>query len=156
MKAIKTASLFIGLGFFAATLASVPLASAGDHKIPDAPAEYQEMKNPHDYTEFDSESISEERFLKKAAKVYKRKCKKCHGSEGDGQGEASAEIQIKPTAFNVPGYLASRSDGQLLWITKYGSPDTEMKPFGPDSEQVKYSDEELWAVITVMRIKFTK
>lgn len=154
MKAIKTASLFIGLGFFAATMASVPLASAGDHKIPDAPADYQAMKNPIDYTEF--ESVNDERFLKKAAKVYERKCKKCHGTEGDGQGEAAAEIQIKPTAFNVPGYLAGRSDGQLLWITKYGSPDTEMKPFGPDSEQVKYSDEELWAVIAVMRMKFTQ
>ncbi len=107
------------------------------------------MENPIDMDDAD------DRFLKKLGKRYKRKCTKCHGEEGDGQGTAVAEMVIKPTAFNAPGYLESRKDGQLFWILLEGSEGTEMKSFGPDSE-AGFSEEKLWELIVYMRVKFTE
>ncbi|MBF0194123.1 MAG: cytochrome c [Magnetococcales bacterium] len=118
--------------------------------IPTAPAEFLEMENP-----YDPEDV-ERKFLKKAGKIYKRKCKKCHGADGDGQGSAAADIQDpKPTAFNVSGYMEDKQDGQLFWIIRDGSPDTEMNNFGPGSD-VNLSEDEIWRVITFMRSAFTK
>jgi mono/diheme cytochrome c family protein len=63
-------------------------------------------------------------------------------------------MEIKPTAFNEPGYLASRKDGQLYWISLEGSEGTDMEPFGPGTD-ANYSEEELWQVITYIRSSFT-
>ncbi|MCP4702152.1 MAG: c-type cytochrome [Gammaproteobacteria bacterium] len=145
MKATSALSLIVGLVFFATAAAN----AEEKHKIPDAPAKFLEMENPIDEDDVD------ERFLKKVGRLYKSKCKKCHGAEGDGQGSAAAEIEIKPTAFNVPDYLEGRKDGQLFWILKDGSEGTEMKGFGPGTE-AGFSEEELWKLVTFMRVKYTK
>ena len=76
----------------------------------------------------------DEGFLKKVGKLYKRKCKKCHGTEGDGKGSAADDMEIEPTAFTAPGYLKSRVDGQLYWILEKGSANTEMKAYGPGTD----------------------
>ncbi|MBF0380829.1 MAG: cytochrome c [Magnetococcales bacterium] len=118
--------------------------------IQTAPAEFLEMENPYDPEDVDR------KFLKKAGKIYKRKCKKCHGTEGDGQGSAAADIEKpKPTSFIEPGYMEGKQDGQLFWITRDGSPKTEMNAFGPGSE-VNLSEDEIWRVITFMRSAFTR
>ncbi len=122
---------------------------AGDmHKIPDAPPEYLDMVNPND------SSVVDERFLKKASKLYKLKCKKCHGIEGDGNGPNAESFEIKPAAFSKPGYLAQRKDGQLFWIMMYGSENTEMAPVGPDSD-IGLSEQQLWQLIAYLRYRFT-
>jgi cytochrome c len=144
MKA--TATLLLGLG---AVFLLISTAQADEsHQTPVAPAEYLEMESPIDLDDVD------DKFMKKVGRLYKSKCKKCHGEEGDGEGSAAADIVIKPTAFNAPGYLESREDGQLFWITKEGSKGTEMKAFGPGTD-VNLSDEEMWKLIAFMRVKFT-
>ena len=135
--------------FGAAMVASSAVAIAGDHQTPEAPAEYLEMTSPFSVDDAD------EKFLKKASRVYKSKCKKCHGEEGDGQGEAAGSMVLKPTDFTAAGYLEGRKDGQLFWITKYGSKDTEMKAFGVGSD-AGLPDEELWKVLTYIRSAFTQ
>ena len=141
MKAASKISLFLGIALFssAAVLNAAP---------PTAPAEYLAMENTFDLDDVDR------KWLKKAGKIYKRKCKKCHGTDGDGEGSAAADMTLKPTAFNAPGYMEGKKDGQLFYIIKEGSPDTEMKNFGPGSD-VNLSPEEIWKVITHMRSKFT-
>ncbi len=124
------------------------VAGGEEHRIPDAPAEYLEMVNPVDYKQVD------EAFLKQAGRLYKRKCSKCHGEEGDGQGSKAEFFIIKPAAFSSPGYLAGRKDGQLFWIMMNGSDDTEMEPVGPDSD-VGLSEEQLWQLIAYLRNRFT-
>ena len=79
---------------------------------------------------------------------------KCHGVEGDGQGSAAEDIEIKPTALNAPGYMDDKSDGQLFWIMLVGSEGTEMEGFGPDSD-TGLSEEKLWELVSYMRATFT-
>ena len=135
--------------FALVALLTVP-AMAANNVAPTAPAEFLAMENPYDPEDVDK------KFLKKAKKIYKRKCKKCHGTEGDGQGSAAQDIKApKPTSFIEAGYMESRQDGQLFWITRDGSPDTEMGKFGPGSE-VNLSEDEIWRVITYMRSAFTR
>ena len=123
-------------------------AHAQDHQTPVAPQEYLDMENPIDEDDVDDV------FLKKVKRTYKSKCSKCHGMEGDGEGSASEDIVIKPTAFNVPGYMEEKSDGQLFWIMELGSEGTEMEAFGPDSD-AGLSEEKLWELISYMRARFT-
>lgn len=143
MKIITALSFVLGAVFFGTAIAGE------DHKIATAPADYLEMENPNDVDDVD------DGFLKSAKKIYKRKCKKCHGKAGDGKGSAADDMEIKPTAFNEADYLEKRKDGQLFWIMIKGSEGTDMEPFGPGSD-VNLSEEEIWKVITYMRKEFTK
>jgi mono/diheme cytochrome c family protein len=144
MNAAGTLVLITGFLLFTFTMAT---AGQG-HKIPDAPPEYLALVNPINDEEVD------EKFLKKAGKLYKRKCRKCHGEKGDGKGPNAENFVIMPAAFSTPGYLATRKDGQLFWIMMNGSDGTEMAPVGPDSD-VGLSEEKLWQLIVYLRRTFT-
>jgi|TARA_B100001964_G_C14014933_1_gene501122 mono/diheme cytochrome c family protein len=133
----------------AIVLLVVGMAGAEERRIPVAPADYLKMENPFDVDRAD------EGFLKKAGKLYKRKCKNCHGKDGDGKGSKAEFFEIKPAAFSDPGYLKGRKDGQLFWILMNGSEGTEMEPKGPGSRE-NFSKEELWSLIVYMRKKFTR
>ncbi len=133
------------LGIFSLNMVAI----AAEHTTPTAPADYLAMESP-----IDMEDVDED-MLKKTKRLYKSKCKKCHGMEGDGEGSAAEDIEIKPTAFNAEGYMAGKKDGQLFWMTKLGSEGTEMEAFGPDSD-AGLSEEKLWKLIAYMRSNFTK
>jgi hypothetical protein len=120
------------------------------HKIPDAPPEYLVKKNIYKTTE----KFKDKKFIKKSGRAYKRKCRKCHGVNGDGMGSRAADFEIKPAAFAKPGYLKGRKDGQLYWIIENGSPDTEMPAHGFGS-RANLNSEEIWQLITFLRYKFT-
>jgi mono/diheme cytochrome c family protein len=140
MKIFSTLAILGLVGFMATPAVASP-------PVPTAPAEYLEMENTFDVDDVDK------KWLKKAGKIYKRKCKKCHGTEGDGQGTAAEDMVIKPTSFTAEGYMEGRKDGQLFWVIKNGITDSEMKAFGPGSD-VNLSEEEIWKVITFMRSAF--
>jgi len=142
IKLIK--SLLLGAIFTTATL-----STAFAHETPTAPADWLAKENIF------SEDDVDKAFLKKAKKLYKRKCKKCHGPKGDGKGSAAADLEIKPPAFNAAGYMADRKDGQFFWILMNGSEGTDMEPYGPGTD-VNLSEEQLWTLITYMRSAFTK
>ena len=144
MKQAGVMTFVLGLFF----LVAVMPASAEDHQTPVAPQDYLDMENPIDEDDVDED------FLKNPGKLYKRKCKKCHGTEGDGEGSAADDMEIKPTDFTAPGYLEGKSDGQLFWIIEVGSEGTEMEGFGPDSD-AGLSEEKLWELVSYMRSKFT-
>ena len=143
MEPATVMSIFLA---FALLFAGVTFAQ--DHQTPIAPQEYLDMENPIDEDDVDDD------FLKRVKRTYKSKCKKCHGPEGDGQGSAAEDIEIKPTAFNTPGYMDEKSDGQLFWISLYGSEDTEMEGFGPESE-AGLSEEKIWELVSYIRVKYT-
>jgi mono/diheme cytochrome c family protein len=143
MKKLILTPFILGLIFlFVATPAAA-------HETPVAPQDYLDMENPIDEDDIDDV------FLKKVKKTYKRKCSKCHGASGDGEGSAAEEIEIKPTAFNVPGYFDEKSDGQLFWIIEAGSEGTEMEGYGPDSD-TGYSEEKLWGLVSYIRTAFSE
>lgn len=145
MKKADMMSLILGLIFLVITTAA---PGAADHQTPVAPQEYLDMENPIDEDDVDDV------FLKQVSRTYKSKCKKCHGMSGDGQGSAAEDIEIKPTAFNAPGYMESKSDGQLFWIILNGSEGTEMEAYGPDSD-AGLSEEKLWELVSFMRAEYT-
>jgi mono/diheme cytochrome c family protein len=146
---MKVASALTIIQGFVLFIVAITAAAEEKHEIPEAPAEYLSMTNPINYEEVDEE------FLKKVGKLYKRKCSKCHGEEGDGKGSKAEFFVIKPAAFSSPGYLAQRKDGQLFWIMTNGSDGTEMEPVGPDSD-VGLSEENLWQLIAYLRSSFTR
>ncbi len=143
----RTGIAFFVLGFI--FLVAAGTSSAEEFEIPDAPQEYLDMENPIDEDDVDED------FIKKTHRLYKSKCRKCHGTEGDGEGSAAEDIEIKPTALNAPGYLEGREDGQLFWVTMYGVEGTEMEGFGPESD-AGLSEEKIWQLISYMRAKFTQ
>ncbi|MBF0180547.1 MAG: c-type cytochrome [Magnetococcales bacterium] len=145
MRASKVLVAMLG----AVALFSVQTASAADRQIPTAPADFLSKTSPIKADEAD------EAVLKEGNKMYTKKCAKCHGETGDGKGSAAGELTIKPSNMSAPGYMASRKDGQLFWIAMNGSPNTDMKGFGPGSEQ-NFSEEEIWKIIAYMRSAFTK
>ena len=141
MKIKNVQALVLGAVF--AILATAPAVA---HETPTAPSDWLAKMNP--YTEDDLE-------MKKVMKLYKRKCKKCHGMKGNGKGSAAGDLEIKATAFNEPGYLEGRKDGQLFWMLMEGSEGTDMEPFGPGTD-VNLSEEQLWQLIVYMRSAYTK
>lgn len=150
MKAALTLACIPVLALCAVTAATAGgEASGGEHQIPEAPAEFLEMTNPIDYETVD------EAFLKQVGKLYERKCSKCHGENGDGNGSKAEFFIIKPAAFSAPGYLAQRKDGQLFWIAMNGSEGTEMESVGPYSD-VGLSEEKIWQLIAYIRRTFTR
>lgn len=146
------ATAFLATAFLATALltaAAFPAAAGGERQIPTAPAEFLALENPVGADEMEGA------FLKKTARLYKRKCKSCHGAEGDGNGSKAEFLEIKPAAFASPGYLAGREDGQLFWIIMHGSAGTEMEPRGPGTRE-NLSEREIWSLIAYIRHAFTR
>lgn len=139
----KTRNVFAivaGIGF----LTALP-ALAADRQIPVAPQNYLDMKNPL----ADSQAA-----VGRGESLY-RKCTKCHGSKGDGQGNSAGGLEIKPTNFTAPGYLKGRADGQLFFIIEKGSPNTDMEPWGTGSD-ANLPKDDIWSLIAYLRKTFTK
>lgn len=77
-------------------------------------------------------------------------CVACHGPGGQGIGEDVDRSLLKgplPADFTSPPWQAARTDGELMWILKNGSPGTAMAPFVP----AVLSEREAWLVIRYLR-----
>jgi mono/diheme cytochrome c family protein len=78
-------------------------------------------------------------------------CRACHGT--DGKGLSGPDIEpgsLKgplPRNFTDKAWQAKRTDGELMWILKNGSPGTDMGPFIP----LVLTEEEAWQVILYVR-----
>ncbi|HSA87693.1 MAG TPA: cytochrome c [Nitrospira sp.] len=83
-------------------------------------------------------------IVEKGKVVYSGKgtCFNCHGIDGDGKGPAAAGLDPSPRNFQHHGFWRHRTEGELFWVIKHGSPGTAMIGFG----QV-LSDDEIWAVV---------
>lgn len=141
MKKTRLLAIATGIGLIVSAS-----AIAADRQVPTAPKDYLDMKNPVT----DSADAAD-----RGKNVYQRKCKKCHGVNGDAKAAASSDQEIKPVAFTAPGYLKGRADGQMFFIIEKGSPNTDMEAYGPGSE-TNLSKEDIWSVIAYLRKTFTK
>lgn len=142
MKSMRALLLVPGLILFMAA------ANAEPRIIPDAPAEALARTNP-----ITAESFNKMTY-RRVARLYKNKCKKCHGVKGDGQGPRADEMIIKPARFSDPGYLSGRKDGQLFWIIANGSPGTDMPAHGPGT-RINLTEDEIWRLVYYLRKSFT-
>ena len=82
--------------------------------------------------------------IEKGKLVYNGKggCVTCHGIDGDGKGPGAVNMNPSPRNFQHHGFWRHRTEGELFWVIKHGSPGTAMIAFGS-----VLSDEEIWALI---------
>lgn len=73
-------------------------------------------------------------------------CFNCHGTDGGGNGPAAAKMNPSPRNFRHHGFWRHRTEGEIFWVIKHGSPGTAMIGFGP-----VLSDDEIWSVIQYER-----
>jgi mono/diheme cytochrome c family protein len=107
---------------------------------PDQRAEVNTWTSPHP----DSPEILAEG---KALYEGKGTCVNCHGKSGKGDGPIGQVL--KPPARDLTNceFQEARSDGELFWVIKNGSPGTGMVPLVPAA----LNESEAWKVIAYMR-----
>lgn len=86
--------------------------------------------------------------VEKGKALYNGKgtCFNCHGKEGMGDGPAAASLDPSPRNFHHHGFWRHRTEGEIFWVIKHGSPGTSM--IGFDGQ---LTDEEIWAIIQYER-----
>ncbi|WP_413933297.1 c-type cytochrome [Nitrospira sp. BLG_1] len=119
---------------------AVSAGAAERHMMPsvvpaDKLAEARALKNPLAHSP---------EVIEQGKVVYNSKggCVTCHGIDGDGKGPAAAGMNPSPRNFLHHGFWRHRTEGEVFWAIKYGSPGTAMIAFGS-----VLSDNEIWALI---------
>jgi len=74
-------------------------------------------------------------------------CVTCHGKDGKGFGDIPGLVGKLPRNFTDKVWQAVRTDGELIWILKNGSPGTDMASFVP----LILTEEEAWHVLLYVR-----
>lgn len=87
-------------------------------------------------------------IIEKGKLLYNGKgtCFNCHGTDGGGNGPAAAQLNPSPRNFQHHGFWRHRTEGEIFWVIKHGSPGTAMIGFGP-----VLSDDEIWSLIQYER-----
>ena len=49
------------------------------------------------------------------SKIYKRKCKRCHGAEGGGDGPAASKLKPRPTDWRKLDPITDRELFDIIW-----------------------------------------
>jgi len=73
-------------------------------------------------------------------------CFNCHGKDGMGNGPAATGLDPAPRNFHHHGFWRHRTEGEIFWVIKNGSPGTSMIGFVG-----QLTDEEIWAIIQYER-----
>jgi mono/diheme cytochrome c family protein len=107
---------------------------------PDQIEEAKTWKNPLPLTE---ETVEKGKALFHG----KAFCVTCHGRDGKGLGEVEGLRGRLPRNFTDKLWQQVRTDGELFWILKNGSPGTDMAPFIP----LVLTEEEAWQVLSYVR-----
>lgn len=87
--------------------------------------------------------------IEKGKALYHGKafCATCHGRDGRGLSGVEGLRGKLPRDFTDKLWQAARSDGELLWILRHGSPGTDMASFIP----LILTEEEAWQVLLYVR-----
>lgn len=87
-------------------------------------------------------------IVEKGKALYEGKgtCMNCHGATGHGDGPGATNLNPPARVFRSHGFWMHRTEGEIFWVIKYGSPGTAMIPFGGF-----LTDEEIWTVMQYER-----
>ena len=70
-------------------------------------------------------------------------CYTCHGVEGKGDGPAGVGLFPPPRDFTDTRFHELRTDGELFWVVRYGSPGSSMFAYAPQI----ITEEDAWHVV---------
>lgn len=102
--------------------------------------EARTWQNPFEST---SENIEQGRALFHG----KAFCVTCHGRDGKGLMGVEGLRGKLPRNFTDKAWQRTRTDGELFWVLKNGSPGTDMASFIP----LVLTEEEAWHVLLYVR-----
>lgn len=127
-------------------MVGVSLVHAADPEVlkprvpPDKIQEAKSWQNPFP---------NSEENIEKGNRIFHNKafCVTCHGRDGKGLGNIPGLRGKLPRNFTDTTWQAARTDGELFWILKNGSPDTDMASFIP----LVLTEEEAWHVLLYVR-----
>ncbi len=87
-------------------------------------------------------------IVEKGKALYRGKgtCVNCHGAEGGGDGPVAVQLNPSPRNFRHHGFWRHRTEGEIFWVIKHGSPGTAMIGF-----RDQLTDEDIWAIIQYER-----
>lgn len=131
---------------FTVSLCSVQVSLAADSEVlkPRVPTdqimEVKTWENPFPAT-LENIEKGKEIFHGKAF------CVTCHGRDGKGLGDIPGLRGRLPRDFTDIAWQTARSDGELFWILKNGSPNTDMASFVP----LVLTEQEAWHVVLYLR-----
>ncbi|MEZ4637488.1 MAG: c-type cytochrome [Caldilineaceae bacterium] len=74
--------------------------------------------------------------------LYAENCAPCHGAEGNGDGEATAQMPVVPTAFSDPTAVWELSPAEFFHTTKFGRIEQMMPPW-----QERMTDDQTWQAV---------
>jgi mono/diheme cytochrome c family protein len=74
--------------------------------------------------------------------LFQENCAPCHGAQGGGDGPATAEMPVVPTAFADPAAVWELSPAEFFHVTKFGRLEQMMPPW-----QNRMSDDEIWQAV---------
>ena len=86
--------------------------------------------------------------MRKAKRLYDSKgtCFNCHGTDRGGNGPAAEKLNPAPRNFRHHEFCRHRTEGEIFWVIKHGSPSTAMIGFVS-----VLSDKEIWSLIQYER-----
>lgn len=136
-----TAITFVLLGIVTASLTWAAEKDPMKPRVPEGErAAAQKLKNP---------IASSPDAIAKGKTVYEGKgtCIKCHGPAGAGDGPFGKNLKPSPRSLTNAEWAKSRTDGELFWIIKNGSPGTGMVSLIPSD----ITEDDAWHVIHYVR-----
>jgi mono/diheme cytochrome c family protein len=77
--------------------------------------------------------------------IYNRRCKACHGVEGDGKGKRANALTKKPGAWNTDEAWAKTTDKFKFQSTKCGGKVVGKSDDMPDYPEL--TDQQIWDVL---------
>jgi mono/diheme cytochrome c family protein len=143
-KRLPMSFLFSLILLFSLMTGAPAFAAERDPLLPRVPKDLlpkvKEMKNPFPAT---PENIA------KGKEIFDGKgtCYVCHGKEGKGDGQAATGLEPSPRNFINPAFHTARTDGELYWVIKNGSPGTAMIPMVGST----IDEDEAWYVLMYER-----
>ena len=146
MKRVELLKSQLGLGVFIFAVITPVLTLAADSEVlkPRVPAgQIEEAKS------WENPIPSTEENINKGKQIFHGKafCVTCHGREGKGLGNIPGLRGKLPRNFTDKTWQAARTDGELFWILKNGSPGTDMASFVP----LVLTEDEAWHVLLYVR-----
>ena len=87
--------------------------------------------------------------IERGREVYRGigSCNVCHGEDGNGKGIGASGLDPSPRDLTSKKWHKARTDGELMWVLRHGSPGTAMITVVPGL----ISEEEGWDVINFVR-----